>query len=159
MISRCPSRAAAICRSRRARSRSSQLLTAGSPRLASDGMFRDAGADRADPADQDRAAAVTQVSNRDYKFCVGTRRSSHKGRFRGWGYLTAICRKRNAISINLLRLRAAGSRSPVRARHKGGPPGSLDAVWPSGPWDPARPAPAPRCGRTPHPAGATTVLD
>jgi hypothetical protein len=34
-----------------------------------------------------------------------------------------------------------------RAHHKGGLPGSLDTTCATGPWDPARPSPAPRCGR------------
>jgi hypothetical protein len=99
---------------------------------APDGIFRDAGADRACRADQGRIAAVIQVGNRDYKFCVGTRRSSRKGRFAGRGCLTAFCRKRIAIAINPLWLRAAGIRSPTRARHRGGLPGSLKAIGAAG---------------------------
>jgi hypothetical protein len=63
---------------------------------------------------------VLQVGNRDYKFCVGTHRSSHKGRFSGRGCLTAFCRERIAISKNLIWLRATGIRSLARALHKGG---------------------------------------
>ena len=53
------------------------------------------------------------------------------------GIFDAICRKRIAIAINLIRLRVTGSRSLVRAHHKGAP-GSLDAVCALGPWDPPR---------------------
>ena len=44
-----------------------------------------------------------------------------KGRCPAQGCLTAICQKRKAISKNLARLRATGSRSPVRAPHTGVP--------------------------------------
>jgi hypothetical protein len=65
-------------------------------------------------------------------FLPGTRRLRRKGVFRGRGISGRFCRKRIAISINLLRLRATGSRSPVRARHKGGPPGSLETIGAAG---------------------------
>jgi hypothetical protein len=54
------------------------------------------------------------------------------------GLFDRLRRKRIAILINLVRLRATGSRSPVRAHHTGDPPGSLDAACASGPWDPPR---------------------
>jgi hypothetical protein len=44
----------------------------------------------------------------------------------------ALCRKRIAISTNLLRLRVTDMRSPARAHHKGGPPGSLHATGAAG---------------------------
>jgi hypothetical protein len=46
--------------------------------------------------------------------------------------LTAICRKRIAIAINLVRLRATDIRSPARAHRKGGPPGPLKAIGAAG---------------------------
>jgi hypothetical protein len=85
---------------------------------APDGVFRDVGADG---AGQGRVAAVPQVGNHDYKFCVGTHRSSRKVRFSGRGCLTRSAGRRIAIAINLIRLRAMGIRSPARALHKGGP--------------------------------------
>jgi hypothetical protein len=59
-----------------------------------------------------------------------------KGLFRGRGLSGRFCRKRIAISINLIRLRATGIRSPARAHHKGGLPGPLEAIGAAGPWDP-----------------------
>jgi hypothetical protein len=73
------------------------------------------------------------------------------------GIFDAFCRKRIAISINLVRLRVPGSRSLVRAHHKGGSrfAGCGLRAWPMGP---APPSPAPRRGRPPHPATALSVV-
>jgi hypothetical protein len=65
-------------------------------------------------------------------FLPGTRRSKRKGRFPGRGISGRLRRELIAISINLIRLCATGSRSPVRARHKGGPPGSLETIGAAG---------------------------
>jgi hypothetical protein len=79
-----------------------------------------------------RTADVFGPCNLCSRAATGTHRSSHKGRFSGRGCSAAICRKRIAIAINLLRLRAAGSMSPVRAHHKGGPPGPLETIGAAG---------------------------
>jgi hypothetical protein len=84
---------------------------------------------------------VTQVDNRDYEFCVGTRRASRKGRFSGRGYLTRSAGD-ELRSRKIWSGCATGSRSPARAHHKGGPPGPLHAIGAAGPWDPPRHRPA-----------------
>ena len=105
----------------------------------------------ADPDGGDWLRRISPRHDRDHKFSAGYPPFEEEGAVSWMGIFDAFCRKRIAISINLVRLRATGSRSPVRAHHTEGPPGSLDAVCALGPWDPARPAPAPRWGRQPAP--------
>jgi hypothetical protein len=54
--------------------------------------------------------------------------------------------------------------SPVRAHHKGGPPGPLETIGAAGQGTrsaiaTARPVPSPRCGQPPNPAGVVTLRD
>ena len=71
---------------------------------------------------------MIQAGNRDYNFLPGTRRLRRKGPFLRPEISGRLCRRRIAISINLIRLRAAGIRSLARAQHKGDPSGSTKAI-------------------------------
>jgi hypothetical protein len=53
------------------------------------------------------------------------------------GIFDAFCRERIAISINLIRLRATGSRSPARAVRIGGVGVREHGTSAPGPWDPS----------------------
>jgi hypothetical protein len=91
----------------------------------------------ADPDGGDWLRRISPRHDRDHKFSAGYPPFEEEGAVSWMGIFDAFCRKRIAISINLVRLRVTGSRSLVRAHHKGAP-GSLDAVCALGPWDPPR---------------------
>jgi hypothetical protein len=111
----------------------------------------------ADPDGDDWLRRISPRHDRDHKFSAGYPPFEEEGAVSWMGIFDAFCRKRIAISINLVRLRVTGSRSLVRAHHKGGSrfAGCGLRAWPMGP---APPSPAPRRGRPPHPATALSVV-
>jgi hypothetical protein len=88
------------------------------------------------------------------RFLPGTRRSTKKGPFPGRRIPGQFCLNRIAISKNLIRLRATGSRSPARAHHAGG---SRVRWMRSGRPAMGPPRPAPRYGQPPHPTALSVV--